>query len=71
MFLVIDGEAEQEILVSVEQHLVQCPGCAQELEYARRFVAVLRERCRRASAPDQLRERILHKLRQSGLGGES
>ena len=47
IFLVVDGEAGQEILGSVERHLVQCPGCARELEHARRFVAVLRERCSR------------------------
>jgi mycothiol system anti-sigma-R factor len=62
VFLYVDNEMEQTVLVSFREHLAQCPECAREEEHARRFVSLLRSRCCRSAAPESLRERILRAL---------
>ena len=56
---VVDDELEQEICVSVEEHIVICPSCAAELEHHRQLKILLRERCTKAQAPRSLRQKIL------------
>ncbi len=65
VFLYVDNELEQTLLVSFREHLSQCPECAREEEYVRRFVSLLRARCCRAAAPPSLRERIRRSLGDS------
>lgn len=57
-----DGQLEQEIVVSYRRHIELCPDCARRAAFANRLLAILRERCRRASAPERLRRRILSSL---------
>ncbi|HKI85483.1 MAG TPA: zf-HC2 domain-containing protein [Thermoanaerobaculia bacterium] len=59
VFLLVDNEADENLLNLLQQHLDRCPGCAREVAYARLLVTVVRQRCRRAVAPDRLRRRIL------------
>ena len=66
MYLVVDNECEQDLLISFEEHLTHCPHCAQEMAYTRRLVTVLRERCKRAHASASLRQRILMSLPHRG-----
>jgi len=62
VFLYTDNEMEEELLVEFRQHRDLCPGCARRIDYTRRLLTLLRERCRRASAPESLRRRILINL---------
>lgn len=62
MYLSGDEEAEEELLSPCRDHLEECPTCSAHLEYVTKFVAVLRRRCRRQSAPSELRDRILESL---------
>lgn len=57
-----DGQLEKEIVVSYRQHIELCSDCAQRAAFANRLLAILRERCRRAAAPEHLREKILSSL---------
>jgi len=59
VFLFTDNEMEGDLLVSFRAHRERCPGCAEEVESARRFVLLIRRRCRRTAASDQLRTKIL------------
>lgn len=59
VFLYVDNEMGQEMLVSFKRHLADCPECAQEAQYTRKLVMIVRQRVRRTSAPTSLRERIL------------
>lgn len=63
VFVYADKEMEGELLVSFEQHVSICPECARETVFAERLVTVVRKRCARALAPEQLRQRILTGLR--------
>jgi mycothiol system anti-sigma-R factor len=59
LFLYVDNELEAELVVSLRHHLDLCPGCARQIEHTLRLLTLVRERCRRASAPERLRQRIL------------
>ena len=62
VFLYVDNELEQAMVVSFREHLARCPACAREEAYVRRFVTLVRARRCRAAAPQNLRDRILRAL---------
>lgn len=62
MFLFIDNELEETLLVSFREHLAGCSCCTQEMDHTRRLLSLVRERCTRAPAPQRLRDRILTSL---------
>ena len=62
LFLFVDNEMETTLLTSFRDHLEQCPGCAEKMDYTRRLLWLVRERCVRCSAPRDLRVRILTSL---------
>ncbi len=64
IFLYTDNELGEELLVSLQEHLVLCPQCAQRIDYTRRLLTVVRKGCARTRAPESLRRRILSSLRQ-------
>lgn len=64
VFVYADNEMDGELLVSFQQHVAVCPECARQKVFAERLVTVVRKRSVRASAPEQLRQRILAALRQ-------
>lgn len=64
-----DGQLEQETILLYRQHVELCPECARRAAYTSRLLAVLRQRCRRAAAPDRLREKILSSLPHRGVDG--
>ena len=63
IFLYADNELGEELLVSVQEHVVLCPQCARRIEYTRRLLTVVRKSCTRTRAPERLRKRILTSLR--------
>jgi mycothiol system anti-sigma-R factor len=62
VFLFIDNEMGQELLISFRRHVSDCPHCAREAQHARFFLTLLRERAGRHQAPRALRTRILASL---------
>lgn len=62
IFLYTDNELEEEICVSLRRHVELCPACAREVAYRQRLLQLLRQRCKRATAPTHLRRRILTSL---------
>lgn len=64
VFLYTDNEMEEELLISFREHIELCPGCARRIEYTRRMMTIFRQRCTRATAPENLRQRILASLRE-------
>lgn len=70
MFLFFDGEMDEDLLAPFRAHVDGCGGCAQHLDYTRKLLLLVRERCVRCCAPPQLRQRILVSFphrRPSGL----
>ena len=63
VFAYADNEIEGELLFSFRQHVAICPDCARQTVFAERLVMIVRQRCIRAAAPEQLRRRILTDLR--------
>jgi mycothiol system anti-sigma-R factor len=66
VFLYSDNQLEQELVVLYRRHIKLCPHCAHKAVYTERLLTILRRRCNRATAPAELRERILAAL--SGPG---
>lgn len=62
LFLFFDGELEENLQRPLEDHLSRCPGCNGRLEYTRKLLILVRERCTRQVAPPRLRHRILSSL---------
>jgi mycothiol system anti-sigma-R factor len=62
LFLFVDNEMEEALLTPFRDHVAKCPGCAQRMDYTRKLVWLVRERCIRCTAPQNLRVRILTNL---------
>jgi mycothiol system anti-sigma-R factor len=62
LFLFVDNEMEEALLIHFRDHVSSCPGCAQKMDYTRKLIWLVRERCVRCTAPQNLRNRILTKL---------
>lgn len=62
VFLYADNEMGRELLVAFRRHVSRCPHCAQEAQYTRRLLALVRERAVRRQAPVDLRAKILARL---------
>lgn len=59
VFLFVDNEMGQEMLVAYKRHVSDCPHCARQARYARLFLTVVRQRAVRRPAPRGLRSKIL------------
>lgn len=59
LFLFFDNEMEEALLTPFRDHVALCGNCARQMDYTRKFLLVVRERCARCHAPDGLRVRIL------------
>jgi mycothiol system anti-sigma-R factor len=62
LFLFVDNEMEVDLLTPFRDHMARCPGCAQRIDYTRKLLWLVRERCVRCTASQDLRVRILTSL---------
>ena len=62
VFLYADNEMQGELLILFREHVASCPECARRTVHAERLITVVRKRCVRAAAPEQLRQRIIDGL---------
>jgi mycothiol system anti-sigma-R factor len=62
IFLFTDGEMGEDLVVSFRAHMALCPDCARQIDYTRKLLLLVRERCCRQSAPERLRHRIHENL---------
>jgi len=62
IFLFTDGEMGEDLVVSFRAHMALCPDCARQIDYTRKLLLLVRERCSRQSAPPRLRLRIHEEL---------
>jgi mycothiol system anti-sigma-R factor len=59
LFLFFDNEMEEALLTPFRDHVARCGDCARRMDYTRKLLLVVREKCLRCTAPDGLRIRIL------------
>ena len=59
LFLFFDNEMEEALLTPFRDHLSGCGDCAKRMDYTRKLLLVVREKCLRCTAPDGLKIRIL------------
>jgi mycothiol system anti-sigma-R factor len=71
LYRFFDNEMEDDLLTPFRDHVARCGDCARRMDYTRKLLLVVRERCVRCSAPEGLRHRILiampHRSLDSGL----
>lgn len=67
LFRFFDNEMEEELLTPFRDHVSWCIPCAQRMDYTRRLLVIVREKCVRCSAPERLRLRILTSLPHRGI----
>jgi mycothiol system anti-sigma-R factor len=59
VFLYVDHEMREEMVLAFRQHLSQCPHCAQTKLHTETLLAIVRKRATRQRAPGDLRKKIL------------
>jgi mycothiol system anti-sigma-R factor len=62
LFLFFDNEMEDDLLAPFRDHVAGCGECARRMDYTRKLLLIVREKCVRCSAPERLRYRILTNL---------
>ena len=67
-FIVLYGEdgAGRDLMLAIRRHVSVCPRCAEKAAHTRKIVTIVQERCTRESAPGELKERILARIRIKG-----
>jgi mycothiol system anti-sigma-R factor len=67
LFLFFDNEMEEDLLAPFRDHVSGCGSCAKQVDYTRRLLLIVREKCIRCTAPERLRMRILTSLPHRGF----
>lgn len=62
VYLFFDNEMDEEERGPFERHLDGCSECARRVQFTRRLLLIVRQRCSRCPAPKRLYERILISL---------
>lgn len=72
VYLFLDHELGDEVAMyaTVEEHLDECTPCLRKYDLEREVKALLARSCGCDLAPDQLRERVLTKIRELRVQGE-
>lgn len=62
LFLFFDNEMDENLLTPFRDHVSGCRDCARQVDYTRKLLLIVRQRCVRCTCPDRLRHRILTSL---------
>jgi len=63
----LDGELTDERMNEVRAHLKACRGCFPHFDFERAFLDALAKSKEEQAAPDELRRKVVAKLRKAGL----
>jgi len=63
----LDGELTEEQMAEVRAHLKACRGCFPHFDFERAFLEALAKSKEEQAAPDELRRKVVAKLRKAGL----
>ena len=63
----LDGELTDERMNEVRVHLKACRGCFPHFDFERAFLDALAKSKEEQAAPDELRRKVVAKLRKAGL----
>lgn len=62
VFLYVDHEMREEMLLTFRQHISECPHCAKTKLCTETILTIVRKRAVRQRAPGELKKRILASL---------
>ena len=63
----LDGELTDERMAEVRAHLKACRGCFPHFDFERAFLEALAKSKEEQAAPEELRRKVVAKLRKAGL----
>lgn len=63
----VDGELTPERMAAVRRHLTECGHCVPHAEFAERFLAALHDTRDVRCCPQELRARVVARLKEAGL----
>lgn len=63
----VDGELTPERMAAVQRHLTECGHCVPHAEFAERFLAALHDTRDVRCCPQELRARVVARLKEAGL----
>ena len=63
----LDGELTDDRMTDVRAHLKACRGCFPHFDFEREFLEAIAKSKLEQSAPEDLRRKVLAKLRKAGL----
>jgi anti-sigma factor (TIGR02949 family) len=63
----LDGELTDDKMSEVRAHLKACRGCFPHFDFEREFLEAIAKCKGEQAAPEELRRRVLAKLRKAGL----
>ena len=63
----LDGELTEQRMTEVRAHLKACKGCFPHFDFERAFLEALAKSKEEQAAPDELRRKVVAKLRKAGL----
>jgi len=63
----LDGELTEERMNEVRAHLKACRGCFPHFDFERAFLEALAKSKAEQTAPDDLRKKVVAKLRKAGM----
>jgi len=61
IFLFFDNEMDEELLTPFRDHVSHCGDCAKRIDYTRKLLMVVRQRCLRCTAPDRILFNMPHR----------
>ncbi len=67
LYQYLDRELSHEEVATVKRHLDDCTGCTDHFFFEERLIQRIRDACSEDRAPDDLRERIVLRLRVESL----
>ena len=63
----LDGELTDDRMTDVRAHLKACRGCFPHFDFEREFLEAIAKSKLEQSAPEDLRRKVMAKLRKAGL----
>jgi anti-sigma factor (TIGR02949 family) len=67
----LDGELTDDRMTEVRAHLKACRGCFPHFDFEKEFLEAIAKCKFEHAAPDELRRKVMAKLRTAGMAGTS
>ncbi len=64
VWLFLDGELDETQFQEIRIHIAECSECGSRVEFQRRFLALIEQKCKEGPLPEPLKKRLFKLLEQ-------